>query len=631
MTTYKNITITDDDINWVETLLKGITFDLCRRDIIKSMDSVDIQAFPGTGKTTLLVAKLAILAKKWESTSSGICVLSHTNVAREEIELRLGNSDIGKTLLSYPHFIGTVHSFFATYITLPWICSKEIDLMIIDTEIVTKKRWKNLPHNTRTYLEKKRYDHSICEAKELPIKLSIKCGENTQSYKNLQQKISDSLTNGEFTYDEVLLIAQNALHHNRGFSKSIPCRFPFLFIDEAQDTSESQWNLILSAFGDDLIRQGIGDSNQAIYTSIRSSVSNCVHFPRMNHLEIYDSRRFGVEIAKSADNLAVNSRGMVGVSEKFQKIENPKILFVFDKPQISQVIDDFGLHLLQILWDDDLKSYSNGIHVIGMVCTSKAVDTSSKKFPSCLSDYFSEYQAQNSSKTEHFTSLLDYFRFGKVTYNKTNSFNDICENYAAGIVRLLKKNTSKRKLNFLIDTLSDRTDCYVFKEWLKYLIFLPIESETDWQVLRKNLVENVQKFYQLDISGYDGLDWSASILNEINGMESKSPNCVRVCADNGRYVDLNFSSIHATKGCTHLATLVVDTFWYESNLCSIIPMLTGKVAKSSYSSRVIQRLKCHYVALTRAQALVALAVPSHRITDDDIQLLRADGWLLKNI
>ena len=90
------ITITDVDIDWVEGILDGnIKFDQPRRNIIKNLESIDIQAFPGSGKTTILVAKLAILAKKWTSTTSGICVLSHTNVAREEIEKRLGNTEIG--------------------------------------------------------------------------------------------------------------------------------------------------------------------------------------------------------------------------------------------------------------------------------------------------------------------------------------------------------------------------------------------------------------------------------------------------------------------------------------------------------------------------------------------------------
>ena len=76
------IKITDEDIDKLEKVWGDVTFDKIRRDIIKDMTSFDVQAFPGTGKTTVLIAKLAIMAKKWPYSSKGICVLSHTNVAR---------------------------------------------------------------------------------------------------------------------------------------------------------------------------------------------------------------------------------------------------------------------------------------------------------------------------------------------------------------------------------------------------------------------------------------------------------------------------------------------------------------------------------------------------------------------
>ena len=79
----KDIHITDDDIAWVESLLgDNIEFDDSRKAVITNLESVDVQAFPGSGKTTTLVAKLAILAKKWPFPHAGICILSHTNVAR---------------------------------------------------------------------------------------------------------------------------------------------------------------------------------------------------------------------------------------------------------------------------------------------------------------------------------------------------------------------------------------------------------------------------------------------------------------------------------------------------------------------------------------------------------------------
>ncbi|WP_369127725.1 UvrD-helicase domain-containing protein [Brevibacillus laterosporus] len=53
--------------------------------------SKDIQACPGSGKTTTLLAKLTILSRKLPLKSNkGICVLTHTNVAVDEIRKRLG-------------------------------------------------------------------------------------------------------------------------------------------------------------------------------------------------------------------------------------------------------------------------------------------------------------------------------------------------------------------------------------------------------------------------------------------------------------------------------------------------------------------------------------------------------------
>lgn len=84
--------ITDDDIRWASDLLNlphgsffGSDGNDPRQEVLKSMERIDVAACPGSGKTTLLVAKLAILARKWNYRTHGICVLSHTNTARNEI------------------------------------------------------------------------------------------------------------------------------------------------------------------------------------------------------------------------------------------------------------------------------------------------------------------------------------------------------------------------------------------------------------------------------------------------------------------------------------------------------------------------------------------------------------------
>lgn len=84
---------TDEEIKMAhEVLLKGKDpFDETRVDIIKNDSSCYVQASPGSGKTTALLAKLVILANKLPlADGKGVCVLTHTNVAIDEIKAKVG-------------------------------------------------------------------------------------------------------------------------------------------------------------------------------------------------------------------------------------------------------------------------------------------------------------------------------------------------------------------------------------------------------------------------------------------------------------------------------------------------------------------------------------------------------------
>ena len=82
------INITDEDILFAESILlpTGKIFDEERRIFIRNLDTIDLQAVPGSGKTTAVLAKLLILERKLPfEDGSGILVLSHTNAAIDEI------------------------------------------------------------------------------------------------------------------------------------------------------------------------------------------------------------------------------------------------------------------------------------------------------------------------------------------------------------------------------------------------------------------------------------------------------------------------------------------------------------------------------------------------------------------
>lgn len=85
--------ISDEDIAQAEKSILdvGRHFDKEERiPIIRCMDkSINVIACPGSGKTTALLAKLSTLENHLPlEQSKGVCVLTHTNVAVNEIKDR---------------------------------------------------------------------------------------------------------------------------------------------------------------------------------------------------------------------------------------------------------------------------------------------------------------------------------------------------------------------------------------------------------------------------------------------------------------------------------------------------------------------------------------------------------------
>lgn len=187
--------ITDEEILWASGLLKlpAVAFHGedgadPRQTVLKSMENVDAQACPGSGKTTLLVAKLAILAKKWQYRTRGMCVVSHTNAARIQIETRLSNTSVGRSLLAYPHFIGTIHAFVNSFLAVPWLRSQGYPMKMIDTEACLERRWNALPFRIRRGLEESGHDRSILSIRSTDFSVgTVRWGRGGVSEPTLQR------------------------------------------------------------------------------------------------------------------------------------------------------------------------------------------------------------------------------------------------------------------------------------------------------------------------------------------------------------------------------------------------------------------------------------------------------------
>lgn len=636
-----SINITDDDIFWVESIM-GIKFDTSRIDIIKNLESQDIQAFPGSGKTTLLVAKLAILARKWPVSNSGICVLSHTNVAREEIEERLGNTVEGQRLLSYPHFVGTFHSFFDNYVSLPWIRARGIKINLIDTDKVKRARWKRLSRGTRFYFGKVHKDEQLCGYFKEIGNLDWKKGGKTRQ--ELLEVIQQSQNSGNFTFDEMLLYSQQALEECKELSSALQNRFPLVFIDEAQDTNSFLWHLIDLAFPEIngiTIRQGFGDSNQAIYNYVTEDAGH-TEFPRKNPLIIKESKRFDNRIARLANTVALSKEGMIGTDNLFSKRDLPHTIFLFQKDKAKEVIDEFGKLVLESFTDEEIaQNRQKGCHIIGMVHKKKE-ETKENQFPKGIYDYWQDYDPGREKHNLKPEKLIDFLRVGAREFELSGEYFDqikwtangirILLNIASGQILIPVGNSSLTTISKLIPE-TKRID---FRKNLKKLSSIDTSSMENWKQ-SENYIN-----YILGVFNYgtnEEVKKYCSWSNTIECSEQESEKNKKFIEnqylfqnpESKRYVELQFGSIHSVKGRTHLATLILETYNKTHNIKAILKDLCNKPVKTKTTLIRDSRLKCQYVAMTRATALLCLAIPIDFVNTETQILLQEIGWNLKFI
>lgn len=287
----------------------GLTFDQERRKAIKEFN--DIQACPGSGKTTLIAAKLILLAKSWKQNTSGICVLSHTNVAKNEIISRLESDEYGRKLLSYPHFIGTIQEFVNRFLALPFCRSKSIEIKRIDDEVCFNYIDSKLSWKARRYLDGKP-KASICNLQIRYVNGGFKIvvpgfkkTSTSDSYKNLYSIKKAMMKDGVFFYREMFEYAKAYLDINPNVIRSIRSRFPLALVDEMQDTSFVQDEIINKIFSyEGGAFQRLGDSDQAIFSGGEEDSSNSYNDLQLQIINT--SHRFNPSVANLASRLSTN-------------------------------------------------------------------------------------------------------------------------------------------------------------------------------------------------------------------------------------------------------------------------------------------------------------------------------------
>lgn len=602
---------------------------------LRGLETQDVQAAPGCGKTTLTAAKLCLLLQGWQSGTQGVCVLSHTNVAKDEIIRIVSGHPAGRKLLGYPHFIGTIQAFVHTFLALPALRAQGIELRSVDDEVYARaaeRRLSNYRYASLAALTRRRQDILLMvrtatmffgdgAIKIGPAHVAFPFKESTESAQQFETLKRELLTSGYLRYADMYALARAHLHYYPVAREALRQRFPLLIIDEAQDTDQNQENFINSLFAcDDVVMQRIGDVNQRIYGEEPPSIDASNSFPGTDHLLLPQTMRFGSRIATAASRLTSTIPHEI-IGNPDREPGSPLVIILFDKKTVGRVEEAFGKIVTERVDQADRSKY--GVRMVG--ARKQGALTS---FPATLLTYFPEYHPP--STVPQMTSLsaaCHRARFLMAAKDDIAAAMECLWGAVAESLQLCKVRLDGRRPTRarILDELHNNSLVHVreCKRRIFELAFEQCDAAADWDAkvgaLFAAFPGTPTRTAEFDAyCAYDAKDWKE--IPRMAEVERPQP-------DGGQAVQPILSTIHAAKGETHAATLILECcFRGIFDLKEVLPILIGKHDTRRLRVKTVQDdIKNIFVAMTRARSLVAFALLKDHL-DHPVSEFEAAGW-----
>lgn len=650
--------VAEHDIHRIQNLLGLTDFNDERRDFLSDLSTVDVSACPGSGKTTLVIAKMLLLYEKWKSKTRGMLLLSHTNVAKNEIAERFSASNEASSIAGRPHFVGTIHSFMNKYLAEPYLRSLGYPPMTIDDDITGSVRRRLLGANLSNleYFLTKNHtstdDLRITEADlSLPFgpKLINIAKPTSKSYINAAGAVRESVELGYIRYDEIFTFAKAYLDKHPEVAVALRRRFPLIIIDEMQDTRPEQVDLFRRLFpqtSPNYSVQRIGDPNQTIYGKAPDD------FPARGFHSISDSYRFGQGIARLADPLAVNDvlpSGLKGLNKKAEDVGAKNTFIVFPADKALKVLPTFAEMCLQEL-PDELLTHGK-VTALGARHSLPPGETEKTgHHPKIIGDYFPQFQKyMNRTQTPESTFVAQISQ-ARAVVRSSHQISFGVENIAGALLRHCNKQLSPkhqiaiktRKLGQAIDLAAvESTHAKNFKYLVAEVLDL---SRTPQEETIQRLVENAQLIVSaiLGRTTTDRYYFRYQKLTEIDsarGMTTtpqKQPNTYTYSTPDGRQLNVDVGTIYKAKGETHTATLLLDTFQRYRLIKRLLRWMYGE-PPTHYPPTDSERLRLGYVAMTRPSHFLAVAGSEESLGTSESEImnsidkLSSHGWRIHRI
>ena len=621
--------------------LGGCNFtDPSQTDFLAKIIPCDVQAAPGNGKTTLLAAKLALLSRNWTTRRRGVCVISHTNAARTEVEDLISRHPTAARLMAYPHFTGTVTAFINQYLALPYLRGLGWHVRQIDDDAFVAEALRRYPgwrvlddlaKNRKLKLKRKledwiallELDPAFTDTAAEPSALAVRCrkgqwGAHTECGKALESLKASMVKSGLYRYADMTALAWRALRERPALAERLRDRFPLVILDEAQDTHGNQLRLLEHVFKQGgAAFQRLGDSNQTLYED--DGAAPAYWTPGPGCIPLDTSRRFGGEIAEFASRLTVRqAQTIVGLGAR----PASRVMLLFDEPTIGRVLEAF-VKEARALWGGDCSTRD----IWAVASRHKLAVKKGAWQPRSLVDYYPAYRSEGGSRSKA-NLLCRQLQKAAVHYAAARPPAEVSEMLAAGVSGRARLHGWKAA--------NDR----------------PITAHNVWVVLAHRdlalprTIRRLQRDHVLaGAAVWEEAAWRA-FMEELLPLFSPAPQgsdgdiadfCAFVAEQKADLADperrstkqvqfddltLRLGSIHSVKGKSVDGILVVESeVWKGSSadeqcidLTSVLPRAFG-VTNESFTGVRLTAATNVFVGVTRPRELLGLALRKSEATD----------------
>ena len=582
-------------------------------------ENVFLKACPGSGKTEVLAIKIAYELKQWELKNQGLAILTFTNSAEDEIVNRIDCFVNEK--IEYPHFVGTFTSWLHGYIANPFLHmyteykgdeTGDKSLKLIDNDCTSG--FLNAFTSKYSYkeLQKIKANEIYYDLKEDTFQY---CGKKRRDGNDILNELlkqekwrRDDLfkTKTKFweagfaSYEDIELMTYDLLQDNPELVQLIVRRFPILFIDECQDLSYIQLQLIGL-----LIEQGakihfIGDLNQSIYGFRNIEPNDTREFiqeQKFCEMLLNENYRSCQTIVNASEYLVNNTEIIHG--RNTEKVKRPLIAILYKKGKEKEAINKYKEFLTEECFKDcriivrtnNLKNKLLGI----------------------------KNQKQSLNNLEMIAEVI-------YLINNTNQIENFrrCFEVLANSIQRIFFDTSEH-LNKQFFYKPKEIDSV---EWKKILLEIKkiLESEkqlsdfsSTWDSWKKCLndvmINKIEKVYGLENTSY-------KIGNIRPGNKNKSVSDVLFDKKEGE-IEFKIETIHACKGMSLDSVLFLSSYQKNNQ-----DEHSGGYWKQWFDlDEVEEENRLAYVAFSRAKYLLALGIPKpSSFSEEDRNILYNAGF-----